>query len=113
VQGKTSTTEMYASIDQLFDKIGRQIVKRKEKLSSHKVRPATPVPRRRTKAAPPAVDVETVRVVLHEVSMAQAINRLSDEPHALVVFKDPILNRVQVMRRLESGAVQLIDPRRS
>jgi hypothetical protein len=29
------------------------------------------------------------------------------------VFKDPVMNRVQVLRRLESGIVQLIDPRPS
>jgi putative sigma-54 modulation protein len=114
IQGKTSTTEMYASIDQLFDKIGRQILKRKEKLTSHKVRPVTAVVRERTKKTPaPAVKVETVRVMLHDLSMAQAISRLGLEPQAFVVFKDPVINRVQVLRRSESGAVQLIDPRPS
>jgi putative sigma-54 modulation protein len=114
VQGKSSTTEMYASIDELFDKISRQILKRKEKLTDHKIRPATPIARARTrKAAPPDIDVETVRATLHEFSMAQAMSRLGHEPHALVVFKDPAVNRVQVVRRLESGAVQLIDPRPS
>jgi putative sigma-54 modulation protein len=114
IQGKTSTTEMYASIDQLFDKIGRQILKRKEKLTSHKVRPVTTVVRERTrKAAPPAVKVETVRVMLHDLSMTQALSRLGQEPQAFVVFKDPVINRVQVLRRSESGAVQLIDPRPS
>jgi putative sigma-54 modulation protein len=114
IQGKTSTTEMYASIDQLFDKIGRQILKRKEKLTSHKVRPITAVARERTrKTSAPAVKVETVRVMLHDLSIAQAISRLGHEPQAFVVFKDPIINRVQVLRRSESGAVQLIDPRPS
>lgn len=114
VQGKSSTTEMYASIDQLFDKISRQVLKRKEKLTDHKVRSAPAVARARIRtAAPPEVDVETVRTTLHEFSMAQAMSRLGHEPHALVVFKDPAVNRVQVVRRLESGAVQLIDPRPS
>ena len=113
VQGKTSTTEMYASIDQLFDKVSRQILKRKEKLTNHKVKPATATRARAKKASPPAVEVETVRVMLHELSMAQAASRLGYEPHAFVVFKDPVMNRVQVLRRLESGVVQLIDPRPS
>ncbi|MBA2251553.1 MAG: ribosome-associated translation inhibitor RaiA [Nitrospirales bacterium] len=114
IQGKTSTTEMYASIDQLFDKIGRQILKRKEKLTSHKVRPVTAVVRERTRKTPaPTVKVETVRVMLHDLSMAQAISRLGHEPQAFVVFKDPVIDRVQVLRRSESGAVQLIDPRPS
>jgi putative sigma-54 modulation protein len=113
VQGKTSTTEMYGSIDQLFDKISRQILKRKEKLTNHhKARPVTAASRQRTRnAPPPTVDVDTLRVMLHDMGMAQAISRLGQEPQALVVFKDPAINRVQVLRRLESGAVQLIDPR--
>ncbi|MER3424437.1 MAG: ribosome-associated translation inhibitor RaiA [Nitrospiraceae bacterium] len=41
IQGKTATTEMYASIDQLMDKISRQLVKRKEKLVDHKIRTPT------------------------------------------------------------------------
>jgi putative sigma-54 modulation protein len=117
MQGKTSTTEMYASIDQLFDKISRQILKRKEKLTDHKVRPVTAASRERTRpakrSAPPAVDVETLRVALHDLSVAQAITRLGNDPDAVVVFKDATTDRVQVMRRLESGAVQLIDPRPS
>lgn len=114
VQGKTSTTEMYASIDRLLDKISRQILKRKEKLTNHKIKPVTTVARKRTrKPAAPAVGVETVRVMLHDMNMAQALSRLGHEPHAVVVFKDPVINRVQVMRRLESGAAQLIDPRPS
>lgn len=113
VQGKTSTTEMYASIDQLFDKVSRQILKRKEKLTNHKIKPTTVIRARLKKALPPAVEVETVRVMLHDLSMAQAAIRLGQEPHAFVVFKDPVMNRVQVLRRLESGVVQLIDPRPS
>ncbi len=38
IQGKVSTREMYASIDRLLDKIGRQLVKKKEKLVERKLR---------------------------------------------------------------------------
>lgn len=114
VQGKTSTTEMYASIDQLFDKIGRQILKRKEKLADHKLRPAPAAPRKRLQqSVPPTEEVETLRIPLQGLSVAQALSRLGNDPHALVVYKDATTDRVQVMRRLESGAVQVIDPRPS
>jgi putative sigma-54 modulation protein len=35
IQAKASTKEMYASIDQLFDKISRQVRKHKKKLIRH------------------------------------------------------------------------------
>jgi putative sigma-54 modulation protein len=38
IQGKASTREMYASIDRLLDKIGRQFVKKKEKRADRKLR---------------------------------------------------------------------------
>ena len=38
IQGKVSTREMYASIDRLVDKIGRQLVNKKEKLVGRKLR---------------------------------------------------------------------------
>ena len=114
VQGKTDTREMYASIDQLFDKIARQILKRKEKLADHKVCPAVAASRKRSPQPARAADeVERIPIALQGLSLSQAISRLGNDPHALVVYKDSTTDRVQVMRRLESGAVQVIDPRPS
>lgn len=111
IQGKTATTEMYASIDQLMDKISRQLVKRKEKLVDHKIR--TPTSRLIQEMSEPrrsVVAYETIRPPLYSLTVAQALERLGAQASALLVFKEPSTNRIQVMRRLESGGIELIDP---
>ena len=111
IQGKTSTTEMYASIDQLLDKVSRQILKRKEKLVDRKRKPVEPA--RVSEARPPArrsSEIETVRPPLYSLTPTQALSRLGRHPAALLIFKEPSTDRVQVLRRLENGSVELIDP---
>lgn len=111
IQSKTSTTEMYASIDQLLDKVSRQILKRKGKLVDHKRKmvDAVPVEQARLSKAN-QVEFDTVRPPLHALTPAQALSRLGRQPSALLVFKELSTDRVQVMRRLENGTVELIDP---
>lgn len=112
IQGKASTTEMYASIDLLLDKIARQIAKRKDKLVSHKPRAAP----RRAAAAPREERAKTPRmttvpVPLYTLTFDEAVERLRPEPASLVVFFNVSSDRVQILRRLENGAVELLDPR--
>lgn len=111
IQSKTSTTEMYASIDQLLDKVSRQILKRKGKLVDHKRKIVSAVPVGQARLGKSIqVEFDTVRPPLHALTPAQAFSRLGRQPSALLVFKEPSTDRVQVMRRLENGAVELIDP---
>ncbi|WP_447979921.1 ribosome hibernation-promoting factor, HPF/YfiA family [Candidatus Nitrospira bockiana] len=114
IQGKTSTTEMYASIDQLFDKVSRQLVKRKEKRTDHKPRPVraralTKAPKVET----PAPEIETVRTPLHALTVAQAVDRLDRESLDWLVFKDRLSDEVRILRRSERGVLQLIEPQAS
>jgi ribosome hibernation promoting factor len=111
IQSKTSTTEMYTSIDQLLDKVSRQILKRKGKLVDHKRRMVSAVPVGQARLGKSIeVEFDTVRPPLHALTAAQALSRLGRQPSALLVFKELSTDRVQVMRRLENGAVELIDP---
>lgn len=79
IQGKTATTEMYASIDQLMDKISRQLVKRKEKLVDHKIR--TPTSRliqemsepRRSVVAYETIRPPSIHSLSHRLSNASAL----------------------------------------
>jgi putative sigma-54 modulation protein len=111
IQAKVSTEEMYASIDQLVDKIGNQIRKRKERLVDHKSgsQKKTVRPRERT---PPAqsVDVKTVRLDAPILRLDDAVMKLDAHPSAMIVFVDEASNKLQVLRRLANGEVELIDP---
>ena len=113
VQAKASTKEMYASIDELLDKVSRQLSKRKQKLTRHKPARTKRVP----VLVPPAEraaypwDIRTVRVSLDRLSVADAAERLPEQAGAVLVFHNEASDRIQVIRRLESGALELIDPR--
>jgi putative sigma-54 modulation protein len=111
LQGKASTTEMYASVDQLFDKVGRQLQKRKEKLINHKVkkRPAKSIDLVEERWQPNA-ELQTIRPQLSRLTMSEAVERLASRPSDLLVFQDSSTGRIQVIRRLEDGRVELIDP---
>ncbi len=111
IQGKASTHQMYASIDQVLEKIGRQIQKRKAKLTDHRPVAGSPRPvRKRREGAAQPRGVATVRPPLQTLTVGEALNRLSDDRGALVVFVNPSVNRVQVVRRTDGGTVELIDP---
>jgi putative sigma-54 modulation protein len=112
IQAKASTNEMYASIDVVLEKIARQLAKRKEKLVSHKPRP---LPGRARSASSGTANswprIQTVAVPLPILTADEAVERLSGDPSALVIFLNPAVDRVQVMRRLENGTIEVLDPR--
>jgi putative sigma-54 modulation protein len=111
IQAKTSTNEMYASIDLLLDKIARQIAKRKDKLVSHKPRPVSRRPLskpRQGRAKIPTIAI--VQAPLLTLTVDEAVERLRPEPSSFTVFLNVSLDRIQVVRRLDNGGVELIDP---
>jgi putative sigma-54 modulation protein len=109
IQAKCSTTEMYGSVDQLVDKVLRQVRKRKEQLVNHKPR------RSRIRTAPDLGPVETPQVEvsrppLRTLSVDEALGYLDRQTSGIVVFVNAESGHVQVVRRLESGLPELIDP---
>jgi putative sigma-54 modulation protein len=112
IQAKTSTKDLYASIDQLLDKISSRVRKHKEKLVNHKpVRStALPLPAREREAGVKAAGIKTVRLPLQRLTLAEAVEHLDEQTSAMVVFVNSVSNRMQVLRRTETGALELIDP---
>ena len=106
-QAKTSTREMYATIDQLVDRLDGQIRKYKERLVEHKGRKKRAVP-----PPLPATDEELkiVRPKIAVLSRNEARNRLEADPGAMVLFTCADSGKLQILRRSESGHVVLIDP---
>lgn len=102
---------MYGSIDQTFGRVRRQIQKRKGKLTAR--RAITPGPAHESEKGErqrQTRHLQTIRPVLEVLTASEAVERLEEGPTALLVFVNPSLNRVQVLRRLDGGDVQLIDP---
>jgi putative sigma-54 modulation protein len=108
-QAKTSTREMYATVDQLADRLDGQIRKFKERRVEHKGRTKRLLPIVST----PGSDHEELRIVRPKIavlSRAEARNRLEPNPGAMVLFTCADSGKLQILRRSESGHVVLIDP---
>jgi hypothetical protein len=99
---------MYATVDQLADRLDGQIRKFKERRVEHKGRTKRPMP-----ASAPVSDHEELRIVRPKIavlSRTEARNRLEPNPGAMVLFTCADSGKLQILRRSESGHVVLIDP---
>lgn len=108
-EAKTSTHEMYATIDQLVDRLESQIRKHKERRSEHKGKRS---PSRPLFQQAPLVDedMEIVKPALSVLSRETAKNQLDQRPGSVVVFTCSDSGKVQILRRAENGRIVLIDP---
>jgi len=113
LQAKTSTEEMYASIDQVVDKLDAQLRKLKERRVNHKFGDQ---PRVRAVTRKAAVqedgDVEVVRPTLDVMTVEEAVKALDATPTGVLMFLNALSGNVQVLQRLPDGKVSLIDPTR-
>lgn len=108
-QAKTSTTEMYATVDQLVDRLDKQIRKHKERRIAHKGRTKTQLPAT-VGASPDLNDLKIVRPKIAVLSRKEARDRLDADPGAMLLFTCVDSGKLQILRRSETGHVVLIDP---
>jgi putative sigma-54 modulation protein len=108
-QAKTSTREMYATIDQLVDRLDRQIRKFKERRVEHKGREKRSLPASTGGGASDREDLRIVRPKIAVLSRNEARNRLEADPGAMVLFTCADSGKLQILRRSETGHVVLID----
>lgn len=109
-QAKTSTREMYATIDQLADRLDAQIRKYKERRVEHN--------RGNKRGGLPAItvspgiqdEVKIVRPKVAVLSRDEARSRLADHPGAMVLYTCAESGKLQILQRSELGQVVLIDP---
>ena len=108
-QAKTSTREMYMTIDQLVDRLESQIRKQKDKRTAHKgtgPKGSQPLVRREMDHPP----MEVVRPKLSVLSREAAKEQLDVRPGSLVVFTSADSGKLQILQRGENGQIVLIDP---
>jgi len=110
IQAKASTREMYATIDQLVDRLGAQIRKHKERQTDHKepakrsVRKAPPVPSNKEE------ELEVIHPVRAVLSLEDAKRQLSPLPGSLLVFTALASGKLQILQRVDRHRLVLIDP---
>ena len=111
VQAKASTDEMYSAIDELVDRIAAQVRKRKERLVSHKPKTGKrPRPSQREGVFLEEEEVQVNRPTLVTLRLEEARRRLAAESSSVLVFVDAVSGKMQVLRRVGDGKLELIDP---
>ena len=111
IQAKASTREMYATIDQLVDRLGAQIRKHKERQADHKEpakRPVRKVPRSALRKE--EEELEVIRPVRAVLTLEDAKRRLDPLPGSLLVFTALTSGKLQILQRIDRNRVVLIDP---
>ena len=110
IQAKALTQEMYATIDQLVDRLETQIRKHKERRANHK----EPTKRLVRKILRPTIrkeeEIEVIRPARAVLTLEEAKRRLAPLPGSLVVFTARSSGKVQILQRLDRDRVVLIDP---
>ncbi|MDE3219379.1 MAG: ribosome-associated translation inhibitor RaiA [Nitrospirota bacterium] len=113
IQAKASTQEMYATIDQLVDRLGVQIRKYKERQADHKEptkrsirKPLRPVPRKEVEEE----ELEVIRPIRAVLTLEDAKRRLAAPPGSLVVFTSLSSGKLQILQRVDRDRVVLIEP---
>lgn len=112
VQAKTSTREMYATIDALVDRIDGQLRKLKERLVSHKPAKGARVRSVRALAAewPDEPSFKVERRAVPVLSFAEAHERFDGHSEAFLLFANSETGVLQVLQRGASGRVVIFEP---
>lgn len=112
IQAKASTSEMYATIDQLVDRLDVQLRKLKERQVDHKA----PIKKSARKILRPALpkdepgpDIEVVRPARIVLTLKEATRRLDPLPGTLMVFTERSSGKLQILQRVNRDQVVLID----
>jgi hypothetical protein len=102
---------MYASVDKLVDKLATQLRKHKERLVAHKGRTAAKdSPPGQRRARQEVVVLQVVRPALPRLTVEEARDQLQSRAQDFLLYVDATTAKVQLIRRMSSGDIQLVDP---
>jgi putative sigma-54 modulation protein len=124
LSGAEETGDLYASIGEVADKLERQALKHKEKVTEKKRREGTRVSeavaaltvrdeaaeRETTREELPARILESRRYRLKPLSAEDAVMELEATGEELLVYRDARTYRVNVVHRRKDGNFGLVDP---
>jgi putative sigma-54 modulation protein len=111
IQAKASTREMYATIDELVDRLGAQIRKHKDRQVNYK----EPTKRSKRKILRPVIrkeeeEIDVIRPTRAVLTLAEAKGQLHSLPGSLLVFTSSTSGKLQILQRVDRDRVVLIDP---
>lgn len=111
---KEEAKDMQLAIDNVMDKIERQIKKRKEKTREHKGNSARndeklSTSRERTEDETKLKVVETKKIVLEPMSLDEAILMMESSRNRFVIYRDSNSENISVIYRRDDGNYALIE----
>src|SRR3990172_903478 len=111
IQAHEETEEMYASIDKVVDKIGRQVKKYKEKLKGHKVRAEERAPAEAPGESERIPEIiKTKRFDMKPMTPEEAVMQMELLDKDFFVFSNISTGALNVIYKRKDGNVGLIEP---
>ena len=107
-----SAADPQSALDLALDKIDRQVVAFKEKVT-HRKQAVSPVrvPMALTQQAPPrSEEPERVRLKLHPMSVSEAVSELEADSQPFLVYLDEDSGEIQIMVKRADGSLAVIEP---
>jgi putative sigma-54 modulation protein len=107
-----SAADAQSALDLALDKIDRQVVAFKEKVT-HRKQAVSPVrvPMALTEeAAPRSEEPERLRVKLHPMSVSDAVSELEADSQPFLVYLDENSGEIQILVKRADGSLAVIEP---
>jgi putative sigma-54 modulation protein len=100
-----------SALDLALDKIDRQVVKHKEKIT-HRKKPVSPVrvPEPEDGEDGRSAEPERIRMKLRPMTVSEAVDELEADGQAFLVFLDEDSGAIQILARRADGSMALIEP---
>jgi putative sigma-54 modulation protein len=100
-----------SALDLALDKIDRQVVKHKEKIT-HRKKPVSPVrvPEVEDGEDRRSAEPERIRMKLRPMTVSEAVDELEADGQAFHVFLDEDSGAIQILARRADGSMALIEP---
>ena len=100
-----------SALDLALDKIDRQVVKYKDKVT-HRKKPVSPlrVPEEDAAGEPRSPEPERIRMKLRPMSISEAVSELEADGQAFFVFLDEDSGAIEIVARRADGTVAVIEP---
>ena len=104
-------SDAQSALDLALDKIDRQVLKHKEKVT-HRKKPVSPVrvPAMEDGEDRPSTEPERIRLKLRPMTLAEAVDELEADGQAFHVFLDEDSGAIQILTRRADGSMALIEP---
>ncbi|MBN1503621.1 MAG: ribosome-associated translation inhibitor RaiA [Candidatus Eisenbacteria bacterium] len=109
ITGRAESTDMYASIDTVVDKLERMLNKRKDKVTRRRQRETIRESGVEGGEAIPA-GPESLKVVPLEMTVDDAMEALEKTDDEVLVFVNSATSRTTVLHRRNDGSFTLIEP---